>query len=475
MVSCGTVTRGQQYFNVSSNYERGELNVFTSLAERLQETFKRLKGKGRLTEADVNEALREVRLALLEADVNYKVVKDFIARIKERAVGQELLASLNPAQHVIKIVHEEMTELMGGSNSKINLAPKPPTVVLMVGLNGAGKTTTSAKLANLLRKQGRRPLLVAADVYRPAAIKQLQVLGEQLGMPVFAMGDKQDPVSIGLAAVENAVNSGRDVVIIDTAGRQEVNEELMAELEAMNNAIEPHEILLVVDAMTGQVAVNVAETFNKRLELDGIILTKLDGDTRGGAALSVRAVTGKPIKFAGVGEKLDALEPFHPDRMAERILGMGDILTLIEKAQENFNADEMAQMQKKIRSMEFTLDDFMEQLSNVKKIGPIEQILSMIPGLGSVKKLKDLQVDEKELVYVEAIIRSMTPAERCDPERVLNGSRKRRIARGSGTSVQEVNRLLKQFGQTKKMMKQFMDMEKTLKKGGKMPKLPFFG
>jgi signal recognition particle subunit SRP54 len=448
--------------------------MFAGLAERLQETFKKLRGKGRLTEADVNEALREVRMALLEADVNFKVVKDFIARIKERAVGQELLASLNPAQHVIKIVHDELTTLMGGSNTKINMAPKPPTVIMMVGLNGAGKTTTSAKLANYLRKQGRRPLLAAADVYRPAAIKQLQVLGGQLNIPVFTMGDKQDPVAIGLAAVENAVAGARDIVIIDTAGRQEVNEELMAELEAMNKAINPNEILLVIDAMTGQAAVNVAETFNNRLELDGVVLTKLDGDTRGGAALSVRAVTGKPIKFAGVGEKLDALEPFHPDRMSERILGMGDMLTLIEKAQENFNAEQMAKMQKKIRSMEFTLDDFLEQLSQVKKLGPLEQVLSMIPGLSGAKKLKDLQLDEKELVYVEAIIHSMTPGERREPERVLNGSRKKRIARGSGTSVQEVNRLLKQFDQTKKMMKQFMDMEKTLKKGGKMPKLPFF-
>ncbi len=448
--------------------------MFASLAERLQETFKKLRSKGRLTETDVNEALREVRLALLEADVNFKVVKDFIARIKERAVGQELLASLNPAQHVIKIVHEELTALMGGSNSKINLAPKPPTVLMMVGLNGAGKTTTSAKLANLLRKQGRRPLMVAADVYRPAAIKQLEVLGGQLNLPVFSMGDKHEPVTIGLAAVENADSGGRDVVIIDTAGRQEVNEELMAELEKMKEAIKPHEILLVVDAMTGQAAVSVAETFNSRLGLDGVILTKLDGDTRGGAALSVRSVTGKPIKFVGMGEKLDALEPFHPERMAERILGMGDMLTLIEKAQESFNAEQMVQMQKKIRSMEFTLEDFLDQLNQVKKLGPLEQVLGMIPGLGGSKKLKDLKVDEKELVFAEAIIRSMTPGERSEPERVLNGSRKRRIAKGSGTTVQDINRLLKQFEQTKKMMKQFMDMEKSLKKGGKMLKNPFF-
>lgn len=447
--------------------------MFGSLSEKLQETFKRLRGKGRLTEADVSEAMREVRLALLEADVNFKVVKDFVARIKEHAVGGELLASLNPTQHVIKIVHDELTRLMGGANSKINTSTKPPTVVLMVGLNGSGKTTTSAKLANLFRKQGRRPLLVAADVYRPAAVKQLQVLGGQLDIPVFSMGDKQDAVSIGRASLESAVSGGRDVVIIDTAGRQEINDELMIELEEMKGAIRPHEVLLVVDAMTGQAAVNVAETFDKRLGLDGVVLTKLDGDTRGGAALSVRAVTGKPIKFVGTGEKLDAIEPFYPERMAERILGMGDMLTLIEKAQESFNIDQMAKMRNKIKSMEFTLDDFLEQLSSVKKLGSLEQVLGMIPGLGGIKKLKNLQVDEKDLVFVEAIIRSMTPGERADPERVLNSSRKRRIARGSGTTVQEVNRLLKQFEQTKKMMKQFVDMEKNLKKGGRIPKMPF--
>ncbi|MDD4169604.1 MAG: signal recognition particle protein [Desulfotomaculaceae bacterium] len=448
--------------------------MFTSLAERLQNTFKKLRGKGRLTEPDVSAALREVRIALLEADVNFKVVKDFIARIKERAVGQELLNSLNPAQHVIKIVHDELTSLMGGSISKINIAPKPPTVVLMVGLNGAGKTTTAAKLAALMRKQGKRPMLVAADVYRPAAIKQLQVLGNQLNIPVFTIGDKQEPVTIGQAAVKNAAASGYDLVIIDTAGRQEVNEELMSELESMNREIKPDEVLLVIDAMTGQVAVNVAEEFNKRLSIDGVVLTKLDGDTRGGAALSVRAVTGKPIKFAGVGEKLDNLEPFHPDRMSERILGMGDMLTLIEKAQENFDVKQMELMQKKIRSADFTLDDFLDQLIQVKKMGPIEQVLSMLPGMGNMNKIKDIQVDEKELVFIEAIIQSMTPQERQDPDKVLSGSRKRRIAKGSGTSVQDVNRLLKQFDQTKKFMKQIVNMEKTLKKGGKMPKLPFF-
>lgn len=447
--------------------------MFANLAERLQETFKKLKGKGRLTESDVNEALREVRLALLEADVNFKVVKDFITKIKERAVGQELLISLNPAQHVIKIVHEELTALMGGANSKINLASKPPTIVMMVGLNGAGKTTTSAKLANLLRKQGRRPLLVAADVYRPAAVKQLEVLGGQLSIPVFTMPDQKDPVVIAQTAVGSALTSGRDIVIIDTAGRQEVNEDLMAELENMKDTVKPHEILLVVDAMTGQAAVNVAETFDSRLGLEGVVLTKLDGDTRGGAALSVRSVTGKPIKFVGLGEKLDTLEPFHPERMAERILGMGDMLTLIEKAQENFNADQMAIMQKKIRSMEFTLEDFLDQMNQVKKLGPLEQIVGMIPGLSGAKKLKDLKLDEKELAFIEAIIKSMTPAERNEPDRIINGSRKRRIAQGSGATVQDVNRLLKQFEQTKKMMKQLLDMEKSLKKGGKMLKNPF--
>ncbi len=447
--------------------------MFAGLTERLRETFKKLKNKGHLTESDVNSALREVRMALLEADVNFKVVKDFIARIKEKAVGQELLASLNPAQHVIKIVRDELAELMGGVNSKISLAATPPTVIMMVGLNGAGKTTTAAKLAGLLRQQGRSPLLAAADIYRPAAVKQLQVLGDQLGIPVFSAGDKMDPVAIGLAAVESAGKQGRDILLIDTAGRQEVNEELMAELDAMKNALQPHEILLVVDAMTGQAAVNVADTFNQHLDFNGVILTKLDGDTRGGAALSVRSVTGKPIKFAGVGEKMDALESFHPDRMADRILGMGDMLTLIEKAQNNFDNEQMVRMQKKIRSMEFTLDDFLEQLSNVKKIGPLEQVLNMLPGVKGSKKIKNLQVDEKELVFLEAIICSMTPQERRDPGRVLNGSRKRRIAKGSGRPVQEVNRLLKQFEQTKKMMKQFMDLEKNIKKGGMLPKMPY--
>ncbi len=441
--------------------------VFSGLAERLQETFRKLKGKGRLTEADVDEALKEVRRALLDADVNFKVVKDFQGRIKERAVGRDVLGSLTPGQQVVKIVHDELTALMGGTQSKINMAAKPPTVVMMTGLHGAGKTTTTAKLAALLRKQGRRPLLVAADVYRPAAIKQLQVLGRQLDIPVFAMGDGAGPVDIVRAAREHALSADRDIVLIDTAGRLHVDEELMSELESIKKAVRPHEILLVVDAMTGQVAVEVAQSFNQRLGLDGVVLTKLDGDTRGGAALSVRAVTGCPVKFVGTGEKLDALEQFHPDRMSDRILGMGDVLSLIERAQANFDADQVEKLNRKIRSLEFTLEDFLQQIQEVKKLGPLQQVLGMIPGLGGVKKLKQIgDIDDKELVYVEAIIKSMTPWERGRPHEI-NGSRRKRIARGSGTTVQDVNRLLKQFEQTKKMMKQFSDMEKNIKKGGR--------
>lgn len=441
--------------------------VFSGLAEKLQETFRRLKGKGRLTEADVDEALKEVRRALLDADVNFKVVKDFQGKVKERAVGQDVLNSLTPGQQVIKIVHEELAALMGGTQSKINLASKPPTVVMMVGLHGAGKTTTTAKLANHMRKQGRRPLLVAADIYRPAAIKQLQVLGQQLDVPVFTMGDDTSPVDIVRAAREFAASNDRDMILIDTAGRLHVDEELMAELEAIKKAVHPHEILLVVDAMTGQVAVEVAEAFNAKLGLDGVVLTKLDGDTRGGAALSVKAVTGCPVKFVGAGEKLDALEPFHPDRMSDRILGMGDMLSLIEKAQANFDATQMEKLNKRIRSMDFTLEDFMQQIQEVKKLGPLQQVLGMIPGLGSAKKLKQMgEIDDKVLVHVEAIIKSMTPWERSRPHEI-NGSRRKRIAVGSGTTVQDVNRLIKQFEQTRKMMKQFSDMEKNIKKGKK--------
>lgn len=445
--------------------------MFKGLGERLDEIFKSLKGKGRLTEDDVNQAMREVRMALLEADVSFKVVKDFVAQVKERAVGQDVLGSLSPAQQVIKIVKDELTELLGGTQAKINLSPKPPTVIMLVGLQGAGKTTTAGKLAKLLSKQGRRPLLVAADIYRPAAIKQLQVLGEQLKIPVFSMG-QENPVQIARAAVENAGSTGKDLVIIDTAGRLHINEELMGELADIKATVKPHEILLVVDAMTGQEAVNVADTFNQKLGLDGIIMTKLDGDARGGAALSVRKVTGTPIKFAGMGEKLDALEPFHPDRMADRILGMGDVLTLIEKAQANFDAEQAAKLNKKIRQADFNLEDFLDQIQQIKKLGPLEQVLGMIPGMGKLtKQLKDQQLNGKEMGQVEAIIYSMTPWERQHPEKI-DGSRKKRIARGSGTRVQDVNQLLKQFEQTRKMMKQISNMTK----GGKKSKikLPFF-
>lgn len=411
--------------------------------------------------------MREVRRALLEADVNFQVVKDFIARVKERAVGQEILASLTPAQQVIKIVHDELTQLMGGVQAKINLSSKPPTIVMLVGLHGSGKTTTAAKLANILHRQGRQPLLVALDIYRPAAIKQLQVLGQQLSLPVFAGQPGQKPVSIASQAVEQAVKTGKDVLLFDTAGRLHIDDELMAELEAIKAKVRPHEILLVVDAMTGQVAVNVAETFHRRLGLDGVVLTKLDGDTRGGAALSVKTVTGCPIKFIGVGEKLDALEPFHPVRMADRILGMGDVLTLVEKAQATFDAEQVAKLNKKIRKAEFDLNDFLEQLREVKKLGPLQQIISMIPGLGSIKKLKGLEIDDKELVYVEAVINSMTIWER-QHSHEINGSRRRRVARGSGTTIQDVNRVIKQFEQTKKMMKQFIELEKGVKGKGKL-------
>ncbi|GAB6180604.1 signal recognition particle protein [Desulfotomaculum defluvii] len=444
--------------------------MFKGLGERLDDIFKSLKGKGRLTEDDVNQAMREVKMALLEADVNFKVVKEFVAHVKERSIGQDVLESLSPAQQVIKIVKDELTELLGGTQAKINISPKPPTIIMLVGLQGAGKTTTAGKLAKLLSKQGRRPLLVAGDIYRPAAIKQLQVLGDQLNIPVFSMG-QENPVKIAKSAVEQANSTGRDLVIIDTAGRLHINEELMDELANIKSAVKPHEIMLVVDAMTGQEAVNVADSFNEKLGLDGIIMTKLDGDARGGAALSVRKVTGTPIKYAGMGEKLDALEPFHPDRMADRILGMGDVLTLIEKAQANFDADQAAKLNQKIRQADFNLEDFLEQMQQVKKLGPLEQVLGMIPGMGKLtKQLKDQQLDGKELAQVEAIIYSMTPWERQHPEKI-DGSRKKRIARGSGTRVQDINQLLKQFEQTRKMMKQLSNMTKGGKKG-KM-KLPF--
>ena len=440
--------------------------VFSGLAEKLQETFKNLRGKGRLTEDDVDQALKEVRRALIGADVNFMVVKDFIAKVRERAVGIDVLQSFTPDQQVIKIVRDELTDLMGGTRSKIELSSAPPTVVMVVGLQGGGKTTTCGKLANHLRKQGRRPLLVACDVYRPAAIKQLQVLGAQLDVPVFNMGDKAAPPDIARAAVEKARHDENDLVILDTAGRLHIDEALMDELKNIVDTVHPGETLLVVDSMTGQDAVNVAKSFNERLSLTGVILTKLDGDTRGGAALSVKAVTGCPIKFVGMGEKLDALEDFHPDRMADRILGMGDMLTLIEKAQANFDQEQVEKLNKRIRNMEFTLEDFVQQINQVKKMGPLDQLLGMIPGLGNMKKLKDLEMDDKDLVFIEAIISSMTPWERQHPQEI-NGSRRKRIAQGSGTSIQEVNRLLKQFEQTRKMVRQFVDMGKGAKKGKK--------
>lgn len=450
--------------------------VFSSLAEKLQETFRKLKNKGKLTESDIQEAMREIRVALLEGDVSFRVAKEFINSVKERAVGAEVLESLTPGQQVVKIVHDELTRLMGDSQAKIAIASKPPTVVMLVGLQGAGKTTTGGKLANYFKKQGRQPLLVAGDIYRPAAIKQLQVLGTQLNIPVFSLGDQVSPVEIARQAVEEAVTRGLDMVIIDTAGRLHINTELMDELKDIKESVHPHEILLVVDAMTGQDAVNVAESFNQELGIDGVILTKLDGDTRGGAALSVKSVTGRPIKFVGMGEKLDALEPFFPDRMASRILGMGDVLTLIEKAQTAFDAKKAKEMEEKLRKAEFSLEDFLDQMQQMKKMGSFQDLLGMIPGLGSNKKLKDIQLDEKELVRIEAIIQSMTPHERRHPE-IISGSRKQRIASGSGTKVQDVNKLLKQFLQTKKLMKQFgdsaMKQSKKGKQGKGLFKLPF--
>ncbi|MGL5269169.1 MAG: signal recognition particle protein [Selenomonadaceae bacterium] len=446
--------------------------IFEGLADRLQETFKKLRGHGKLTESDVNDAMREVRMALLEADVNFKVVKDFVAKVKERAIGQEVLETLSPAQVVIKIVNEELTELMGGTQSRIAISPKPPTVIMMVGLQGAGKTTTAGKLALSMKKQGKRPLLVAADIYRPAAVKQLQVLGEQLDVPVFAMAEGTDAVTIAEKAIEHAASHVNDIVIIDTAGRLHINEELMQELKSIKQEVRPHEILLVVDAMTGQDAVNVAESFNKDLGLDGVILTKLDGDARGGAALSVKAVTGCPIKFVGMGEKLEALEVFYPDRMASRILGMGDVLSLIEKAQDAFDVEEAKKMEKKLRKDEFTLDDFISQMHQVRKLGSLDQILGMIPGMGGMRKqLGEVDLNGKEIKRIEAIIYSMTPKERRDVT-LINGSRRKRIALGSGTQVQDVNRLIKQFTEVRKMMKQMKKMQSG-KKGLGGFKMPF--
>lgn len=440
--------------------------AFEGLADRLQGTIQKIRGKGKVTESDVKEMMREVRLALLEADVNFKVVKDFVKRVSERAIGQEVMKSLTPGQQVIKVVQEELTDLMGGEQSKLAVANRPPTVIMMVGLQGAGKTTTTGKLANLLRKNyNRKPLLVAADIYRPAAIKQLETLGKQLNMSVFSLGDQVSPVEIATKAIDYAKQEHHDYVIIDTAGRLHVDEALMDELKQVKEVGKPDEIFLVVDAMTGQDAVNVAQSFNDQLGLTGVVLTKLDGDTRGGAALSVKAVTNTPIKFVGLGEKLDAIEPFHPERMASRILGMGDVLTLIEKAQASVDEDKAKELEKKMRSMSFTFDDFLEQLAQVRQMGPLDELLGMMPGANKMKGLKNLQVDEKQLSHVEAIIKSMTKNEKIHPE-IINGSRRKRIAKGSGTSVQEVNRLLKQFEDMKKMMKQMTNTSKGKKKGG---------
>ena len=454
--------------------------IFESLSDRLQATFKKLRGHGKLTEDDVNEAMREVRMALLEADVNFKVVKQFIKTVKERAIGQDILETLTPAQVVIKIVDEELTKLMGGTQSRLNISPKPPTVIMMVGLQGAGKTTSAGKLGLALKKQGKRPLLVAADIYRPAAITQLQVLGKQLDIPVFSMEQGTDAVTIAKSSIGYSQSHACDVVIIDTAGRLQIDEKLMQELRDIKSEVHPHEILLVVDAMTGQESVNVAQAFNDALGLDGVVMTKLDGDARGGAALSVKAVTGVPIKFIGLGEKLEPLEPFHPDRMASRILGMGDVLSLVEKAQATFDMEEAKKMEKKLRKDEFTLDDFLAQMQQVKKLGSLDNILGLIPGMGGLKKQlagQDIDLDGKEIRQIEAIIKSMTPKERANIT-IINGSRRKRIAMGSGTRVQDVNKLLKQFGEMKKMMKKMKKMQKGKKGlpnlgGLGLPKLPF--
>ena len=432
--------------------------MLDNLSEKLQATFKKLKGRGKINEKDVKEAMREVKLALLEADVNFKIVKDFIKVVKERSVGSEVLESLTPGQQVIKIVNEELTNLMGETQSKIEYSSNTVSTIMMVGLQGAGKTTTTGKIAKLLReKDHKKPLLVACDIYRPAAIKQLQVVGEQLDIPVFSMGDKTNPVDIAKAGIEHAKKNGLDLVILDTAGRLHIDEALMDELVNIKSEVNPKEILLTVDSMTGQDAVNVAKNFNETLEVSGVVLTKLDGDTRGGAALSVRKVTGKPIKFIGVGEKLDDIEMFHPDRMASRILGMGDVLTLIEKAEKAFDEDKAKDLQKKIKNQQFDFDDFLEQMEQMRDMGPMQDILKMIPGMGS-KAMKGINIDEKELDKIEAIIKSMTPAERKNAK-LINGSRKKRIAAGSGTTPRDVNKLLKQFKQSKKMMQQMSNMK----------------
>ena len=438
--------------------------AFEGLTEKLTNAFKKLRGKGRLTESDVKEAMREIRMALLEADVSYKVVKDFVARVSERAVGSDVLESLTPAQMIVKIVNEELTALMGGEEAKLNISSKSPTIVMMVGLQGAGKTTNSAKLAGLMKKQGKRPLLVACDVYRPAAIEQLEVVGKQLDIPVFQMG-QISPVDIAKAAIEHAKKHGNDLVFLDTAGRLHIDAALMEELQNIKNTVSPDEILLVVDAMIGQDAVNAAKAFDEALDITGVMLTKLDGDARGGAALSIKTVTGKPIKFVGTGEKLDQVEPFHPDRMASRILGMGDVLSLIEKAQENFDLQKAKELEQKLRKNKFTLADYYEQISQLKNMGSITEIAGMLPGVDP-KALEGANVDERAMLRTEAIILSMTPEEREEPS-ILNNSRKKRIAAGAGVQVVDVNRLLKQFDMMLQMTKQMNDprLRKLAKKG----------
>ncbi|MFD1928728.1 signal recognition particle protein [Sporosarcina siberiensis] len=448
--------------------------AFEGLAERLQGTLQKIRGKGKVNEADVKEMMREVRFALIEADVNLKVVKEFVKTVSERAIGQEVVKSLTPGQQVVKIVKDELTNLMGGEQNPIQFARKSPTVIMMIGLQGAGKTTTSGKLAAVLRKRhNKKPLLVAADVYRPAAIQQLETIGKQLTIPVFALGTDISPVEIVRQALVEAENEHHDVVIIDTAGRLHVDEKLMQELADIRDLTTPDEVFLVVDAMTGQDAVNVAKNFNDTVGITGVVLTKLDGDTRGGAALSIRSVTDKPIKFVGMGEKMDALEPFHPERMASRILGMGDVLSLIEKAQENVDEDKAKELEEKFRTQSFTLDDFLDQLQQVKKMGPLDDLLKMMPGAGKIKGLENAKVDESQMGRVEAVIQSMTPTERTTPD-IINANRRRRIAKGSGTTIQDVNRLLKQFEDMKKMMKQMTGMQQKGKKKMKMPGLDSF-
>jgi signal recognition particle subunit SRP54 len=428
--------------------------MFENLSDKLESVFKKLRGHGKLTETNIEEGLKEVRLALLEADVHYRVVKSFVEEVRTRALGQEVMTSLTPGQQVVKIVNEKLSELMGSRHEALNLAGSPPAAVMLVGLQGSGKTTTAGKLATQLRKAGRRPFLVPADVYRPAAIDQLKTIADQLEVPVFPSTTDQDPVQICLEAKAGAFQRGCDTLILDTAGRLHIDEELMAELGRIKAAIRPSDILLVADAMTGQDAVNIAKSFNDQLDISGVILTKMDGDARGGAALSIKAITGKPIKFIGVGEKLSALEPFHPDRMASSILGMGDVLSLIEKAQEAVDQKKAVELQKKLRRSQFTLDDFRDQLTQVRKMGSLSDILKMIPGMGKIKHLKDLEVDDREFVKIEAIINSMTPQERRQ-HGIINGSRRRRIAQGSGTRIQDVNSLLKNYTQMLKMLKKF--------------------